>query len=104
MKILKLNSYTGENIKYFYAAILVDYERLESTGSLNTDHLGYIICIFEDTSDSRSHIWEIQKHKEVTEFTKNIFVCDVDVISTEHLITYEYLVQEATHEYHNLVN
>ena len=35
---------------------------------------------------------------------QSLSVCDMDVISTEELITYESLVQEATHEYHELVD
>ena len=50
----------------FCAAILVDDERLESVGPHNLDHLGYTNCIFEDTSDSRLRLWDIQKYKEVT--------------------------------------
>ena len=65
----------------FCAAILVDDERLESVGPHNLDHLGYINCIFEDTSDYRLRLWDIQKYKEVTEFIKKHCVCDMDVIS-----------------------
>ena len=61
MKSLKLKSYPGENVTYCCAAILVDAERLESAGALKPEHLGYIILIFEDTSDSRFRLWEIQK-------------------------------------------
>ena len=35
---------------------------------------------------------------------KKLHMCDMDVISQEDLITYEYLVQEATQEYHNIVD
>ena len=45
MKSLKLNSYPGENVADFCAAILVDYERLESAGVFKPEHLGYIIRI-----------------------------------------------------------
>ena len=86
------------------AAILVDDERLKSSGAFKLDHLGYITCIFEDTSDSRFRLWDIQKYKEVTEFIKKLCVCDMDVISQEDLITYESLVQEATREYRDIVN
>ena len=44
-------------IKYWYV------EHLESDGGFNTEHLGYIIRIFEDTSGSRFHLWETQKYK-----------------------------------------
>ena len=37
------------------------------------------------------------------EFIKKICVCDMDVISTEELCTYDYLVQYITCEYCNLV-
>ena len=75
---------------------MVDAERLESAGSLKPDHLGYITCIFEDTSDSRFCMGAIQKYKGVTEFIKKRCVCDTDVISQEELITYDFLVQEDT--------
>ena len=74
---------------------MVDDERLESAGAFKPEHLGYITCIFEDTSDSRFRLWGIQKYKEVTEFIKKLCVCNMDVISQEDLITYESLVQEA---------
>ena len=83
---------------------MVDAERLESAGAFKPDHLGYIIRIFEDTSDFRFRLWYIQKYKEVTEFIKKLRVCDMDVISQEDLITYESLLQEATREYRNLVD
>ena len=53
MKILKLKSYLGENVTDCCAAILVDADFLESAGDFKPEHLGYINCIFEDTSDSR---------------------------------------------------
>ena len=83
---------------------MVDNESLESAGAFNPEQLGYINCIFEDTSDSRFRQWDIQKYKEVTEFINKLRVCDMDVISQEDLITYESLVQEATHEYRDLVD
>ena len=66
MKSLKLKSYPGENVTDCCASILVDAERLESAGAFKLEHLGYIIHIFEDTSDYRFFIWDIQKYKEVT--------------------------------------
>ena len=95
---------SGENDTDFCAAILVDAEHLESDGSFKPEHLGCITCIFEDTSDSRFRLWDIQKYKEVTEFIKKLRVCDMDALSQEYLITYESLVQEATREYRNLVD
>ena len=59
MKSLKLKSYPGENVTDFCAAILVDAERLDSDGAFKPEHLGYITCIFEDTSDSRFRLWDI---------------------------------------------
>ena len=52
MESLKLKIYPGESVTDFCAEILVDAERLESAGSFKPVHLGYITCIFEDTSDS----------------------------------------------------
>ena len=49
-------------------------------------------------------MWAIQKYKEVTEFIRKLFVCDMNVLSQEDLITYESLVQEATREYRNHVD
>ena len=95
-KSLKLKSYPGENVTDCCAAILVDAEHFESSGAFNPEQLGYITHIFEDTSDSRFCLWDIHKHKEVTEFIKKLRVCNMDVISQEELITYESLVQEAT--------
>ena len=83
---------------------MVDAERLESSGAFKPEQLGYITHIFEDTSDSRFRLWDIQKYKEVTEFIKKLCVCDMNVLSQEDLITYESLVQEATREYHDLVD
>ena len=68
------------------------------------NHLGYITCIFEDTSDCRFCMWAIQKYKGITEFIKKLRVCDMDAISQKDLITYESLVQEARQEYHDLVD
>ena len=56
MKSLRLKDHQGENVADCYDAILVDAERLESAGAFKTEHPGYIICIFEDTSDSRFHL------------------------------------------------
>ena len=81
-----------------------DVERLEPAWAFKPEHLWYITCIFEDTSDSRFCLWDIQKYKEVTEFIKKLRVCDMDVLSQEYIITYESLVQEATREYRNLVD
>ena len=70
MKSLKLNNYPGENVTYCCAAILVDAELLVSSWAFKPEHLRYITRIFEDTSDSRFRLWDIQNYKEVTEFIK----------------------------------
>ena len=104
MKIIKIKSNTGDNVAYWCAAMLVDAERLESSGAFKPKHLGYITCIFEDTSDSIFCLWDSQKYKEVTEFIKKLCVCDMDVISQEELITYDSLVQVTTREFCDLVD
>ena len=87
---------THINVADFYAEILVYAEGLYSAGAFKHEHLGYITRIFEDTSDSKFRLWDIQKYKQVTYFIKKISVCDMDVISQEDIIAYESLVQEAT--------
>ena len=104
MKSIKLKSYPGENVTDCCAAILVDADLLDSAGDFKPEHLGNINRIFEDTSESRFRLWDIQKYKEVADFIKKLRVCDMDVLSKGDLITYESLVQEATREYHDLVN
>ena len=104
MKSLKLKMYPGENVKYFWAEILVDADLLDSAGAFKHEHLGYITHIFEDTSDPRFRLWDIQKYKEITEFIKKLRVCDMDVISQEEIIIYESFVQEAMCEYRDLVD
>ena len=52
-KSLKLKIYPGEDFTDFCAAILIDAERFDISGVFKSDHLGYITCIFEDTSESR---------------------------------------------------
>ena len=78
-------------------------ERLESDGAFNPEHLGYIIPIFEDTSYYRFHLWATQNYKEVMDFVRNFFVCVEYVIQTDDIITYGFLVQEASQEYSNIV-
>ena len=104
MKSLKLKRYPGENVTDCCASILVDAERLESARAFKPDHLGYITRIFEDTSNSRFCLWDIQKYDGVTEFIEKLRVCNMNVLSQEDIITYESLVQEATQEYRNHVN
>ena len=104
MKNLKLRDHPGRYVADFYDAILVNVERLESAGAFKPDHLGYIIHIFEDTSNSRFHIWANQKYKEVIKFSKKPLLCDKDVIKTDDIITYGFLVQESLREYSNIIN
>ena len=99
MKGIKLKSYPGQNVTDCCAEILVDDEHLESAWAFNPDHLVYITCIFESAYNPILRLWYIQKYKEVAQFIKKLRLCDMDVISQEYLITYEYLVQEATREY-----
>ena len=61
MKSLKLKIYPGENVTDLCAEILVDAERLESSGAFKPYHLGHITRIFEDTSESRFRLWDIQE-------------------------------------------
>ena len=104
MKSLKIKSYPGENVIDCCAAILVDSEHLQSAGAFKPEHLGYITRIFEDTSDSRFSLWDIQKYREIKEFINKLRVSNMDVISPEDLIIYDSFVQEATREYRDLVN
>ena len=83
---------------------MVNVESLESAGAFNPEHLGYIIHIFEDTSDSRFHIWATQKYKGVIDFVKKLLLCDEDVMKTDNIITYGFLVQEYLREYSSIVN
>ena len=57
MKSLKLKDNQGGDTADCYDAILENVEGLESAGAFNPKHLGYIISIFENTSDSRFNIW-----------------------------------------------
>ena len=67
-KNIKIKDHPGKNAADCYDKILINVESLDSSGAFKPEHLGYIICIFEDTSDSILHIWETQKYKEVMEF------------------------------------
>ena len=68
-------------------------ERLEIARAPNPNHLGYTIRIFVDNYDSRSHLWETQKSKEVMELVKKVFVCDENVMQNDNIITYGFLFQ-----------
>ena len=95
---LKLKSYAGDNIEYFCAEMLVYAERLQSSRAFKPNQLGYTTRIVEVTSDSRYHIWTIQKYKEFRYLIKIFCVCDMDTVQLEDIITYESLVKEATFE------
>ena len=75
-KNLKLKDRPDRYAADFYDTILVNVESLESAGAFNPEHLGYIIRIFENTSDSRFHLWATQKYKEVMEFVNKPLLCD----------------------------
>ena len=61
MKSLKLKDHPVENVTDCCDAIFVDDELLESSRVFNPRNLEYIINIFEDTSDSRFHLWATHK-------------------------------------------
>ena len=62
LKSIKLNSCPVYSITHFCAIILVDCERIDSDRGFKPDKLGYITCIFEDNSDSRFNLWEMQNY------------------------------------------
>ena len=93
-KNLKLKDHPVRDDADCYDAILVNLESLESAGAFKPEKIGYIIRIFEDTSDSRFYIWVTQKYKGVMEFVKKPLLCDKDVTQTDDRITYGFLVQE----------
>ena len=68
-------------------------ESLESARAFKPEHLGYIIRIFEDTSDFRFHLWATLNYKDIIEFVKKTLLCDKDVMQTDNIITYGFLVQ-----------
>ena len=88
MKGLKLKYHTWDNVKDCCDAVLLDADRLESAGAFNHKYLGYIIHIFEDTSDYRLYILATKKYKEDMDFIKKLFVCDEYVIRTDDIIAY----------------
>ena len=104
MNNLKLKDHPGRYAADCYDAILENVEGLESAGAFNPEHLGYIIHIFENTSNSRFQIWASQKYKEVMKFIKKPLLCDEDVMNTNDIITYGLLTQEYLREYSNIVN
>ena len=92
-KSLNIKDNAWGDVTNFCDAILLDTERLESAGEFKPEHLGYIIRIFEDTSDYRFYLWATQKYKDIMEFVKKPFVCDEEVMQTDDIITYGLLVQ-----------
>ena len=58
---LKIKDNPDRDVADCYDAILVNIESLESAGAFKPEHLGYIIRIFEDTSDSIFHLWATHK-------------------------------------------
>ena len=65
MNSLKLKDHPGGGVADCCDSILVNVELLESAGAFKPNHLGYIIRIFEDNSDSRFHLWVTRNYKEV---------------------------------------
>ena len=63
-KSLKLKDNPGRDVADCYGAILVNVESLDIDGAFKPEHLGYIIRIFEDTSDSIFHIWASSSHNK----------------------------------------
>ena len=104
MKNIQLKDHPGRYAADCYDAILVNVESLESAGAFKPEHLGYIIRIFENTSNSRFQIWATQKYKEVVGFIKKPLLCDKDVMHTNDIITYGLLAQESLREYSNIFN
>ena len=95
MKSLKLQDHPGGNVPNCCDTILVDVERLESAGAFKPKHLGYIIFISENTSDSGFHIWGTHKYKEFMKLVKKPFVYYEDVMQNDVIIIYSFLVQKA---------
>ena len=103
MKSLKIKYHSGRDVADLYDAILVNVESLESDGAFKPEQIGYIIRIFENTSDSIFHLWATQKYKEVMEFVKKPLLCDEDVMHTDYIIICGFLVQKSLREYSNNV-
>ena len=66
-------------------------ERLDSDRVFNPEHLGCIIQIFKNNSDSRFRLWATHKYKEVMEFIKKLCVFDEDVMQPDDIINYSSL-------------
>ena len=93
MKRLKLKYHPGGDVTDCYDAILVNVESLESAAAFTPEHLGYIIRISEDTSDSRFHLCDTQRYNHVMEFVKKYLFSEEHVIKTNDIITYNFLAQ-----------
>ena len=104
MKNLKLKDNPVRDAADCYDEILINVEYLESAWAFKPEHLGYIIHIFENTSNSIFHLWATQKYEEVMEFVKKPLLCDEDVMHTNDIITYGFLAQESLREYGNIIN
>ena len=104
MKSLKLKYNPGQNVAGFCDTTLVDAERLERDVASKPEHLSHTIHIFEDTSDSRFHIWVTQKYKEFMAFINKLCVCEEYFIRPDDIITYGTLVQEDMCEYRNILD
>ena len=63
LKSLKINNSPVGNVVDFCAAILVDVDKIDSAVSVNSKHIGYITCIFKNTSVCRFYLWGVQKYK-----------------------------------------
>ena len=70
-------------------------ESLGSAGAFKPEHLGCIIHIFENISNTRFNLWATQKYKEVMEFVNKTLLCDEDIMQTDDIITYGFLAQES---------
>ena len=92
-KNLKIKDHPGRDATDCYDKILVNVDSLESAGVFNPKHLGYIIRISENIYDSRFHLWDTQKYKEVLEFLNKSLLYDKDVMHTDDIITYGFLAQ-----------
>ena len=102
-KNLKLKDHLGRDAADCYDAMLVNVEFLESSGAFKPDHLGYIIHIYENISNSIFQIWATQKYKEVMEFVQKPLLFDKDVMQNDDIITYGFLVQESLREHSNII-
>ena len=71
---LKLKNNPGRYVADCYDEILVNVESLESAGAFKPDYLGYIIHIFDNTSNSILHLRDTHKYKDIMDFVKETFI------------------------------